>query len=218
MTILFTPIDIEINYPAPNTLLSWIDDNKIVDEEWWAIKAERHDWILAASRENNVDWRQTDTIVNWDNDRVYRPELPYVNINPSLTLNGIFPDLEKLLNALPFKQIGVAGFLRQLNEIPLHVDTPDHTNPMEPRRYLVYMTDLQYNTFYLNDGQRDYNITLNDDYRVFAYNNTDIQHGARPPTGLKILLSVVGILDHDKHNELIQRSIAKFPNQVIRSD
>jgi hypothetical protein len=49
-----------------------------------------------------------------------------------------------------------------------------------------------------------------------VFNNTDIEHAADPTNRTKILLSTVGIMNKEKHEALLQRSIDKFADKVIR--
>ena len=49
-----------------------------------------------------------------------------------------------------------------------------------------------------------------------SFNNNDVEHGADPTSRTKILLSFAGVLDNEKHQNLITRSIEKFADKVIR--
>jgi hypothetical protein len=96
--------------------------------------------------------------------------------------------------------------MRQLGEIDEHRDTYDPNEPQEPRRYLIYLTDPQHNTFWVRNGDQRRVVDIPDQTRVFAFNNSETTHGALPPTGEKILLSVVGIIDDVRHQALLERS------------
>jgi len=127
----------------------------------------------------------------------------------------MFPGLVDCIMQLPFVEIGAVGLLKQLKEIEPHVDTFDPTMPTEPRRYLVLLTPPAENTFYILKNDIPEVVPVHPDYRAFAFNSTDTTHGAIAPSGIKILMSVVGILDHDAHAALITRSMDKFKEWTI---
>lgn len=216
MSILYTPVDVKFELPLLSDLSKWIDDNKTCDKNHWTHSKEQHDWAFIASRYNITNWKSFDTFNMWQANREFDETLPHHQLHPSIT--EIFPGLSELLLQLPFKQIGMAGFLRQLKEIPLHYDTHDATLPLEPRRFLIYMSEPSTNTFYLHKNKVNYPIKIHDEYRVFAFNSTEAMHGAHVPQDEKILLSVVGILDHSKHEELIKQSLITFKHSVVQSN
>jgi hypothetical protein len=119
--------------------------------------------------------------------------------------------------SLPFKQIAAAGMMYQIGETLAHFDTFDKNLPMEPRRYNMYMTDPAYNTFWLardNTTEKFYP-KVDRNYPIFAFNNWDIKHGTDAPTNLKIVVGIQGVIDNEKHEELIERSVSKHPDKAI---
>ncbi len=56
---------------------------------------------------------------------------------------------------------------------------------------------------------------IDNKYRCFAFNNSNIQHAADPTDRTKILLSTVGIMNKQKHEALLERSLKKFADKVI---
>ena len=209
MTVLYTPLDIEFTMPPVEDIYKWFDANKIYDPEFWVFKEGRHDWALAAASHVPENWQRIKPYEDWlaqDHKWSENAELVFApGFEESL------PGLAQAIRSMPFLEIGAVGLLKQKKEIEPHTDTKDPTNPKEPRRYMMYLTDIETNTFYVDDKL----INIHPDYRAFAFNNTDAKHGAFPPRDDKILMSVVGILDQEWHEELIARSVAKFPDYVM---
>ena len=118
------------------------------------------------------------------------------------------------MRELPFDQIGTSGFIMQIGTIPPHNDA--EYDMTEPRRYIIYATDPAYNTFhFVHKGEKIWP-QIDPKYRCFAFNNTDVEHAADPTNRTKILLSTVGIMNKEKHEALLKRSIEKFADKVIR--
>jgi hypothetical protein len=53
-------------------------------------------------------------------------------------------------------------------------------------------------------------------YPIYAFNNKDVYHGADPVLDNRIIMVCGGLIDHTKHNQLINRSAKKFKNYVIK--
>jgi len=211
--ILYTPIDIEFEMPNEQEIIDWFHEHKIQDTNYWEYREGRHTWCYVALRQEPKSWYTYDAWLDWANERqpIDDPDLVF---HPGFEER--FPGLAKCIRELPFDQIGTSGFIMQMNEIPAHQDTITEYDPIEPRRYIIYVTDPEENTFYLWYNGKKYYPNIDNKYRCFAFNNNDIEHGADAPINTKILLSTVGIMNEQKHKELIQRSIEKFNNKVIR--
>ena len=216
MTVIYTPIDIKFDIPDETSLYEWFENNKVIYSDHWSISEGKHEWALLASREQPDDWSTLDVYEKWMKNPFVEIDNASVFFNPDI--NDKLESLKELILKLPFKQIGAAGLIKQKDEIELHRDTYDPTQPLEPRRYLALLTDVKKNTFYLKNrfDDRKYNIKIHSEYRVFCFNNTDVLHGAYAPfsDNGKILLSVIGILDHEQHEKLLKKSIEKFHDYV----
>jgi len=213
MTVIYTPIDIEFEMPEEEDIIDWFRDHKITDSDYWEYKEGRHTWCYVALRKEPTSWRTYDAWLDWANSREPIDDFG-VFFHP--TFEERFPGLAYAVRQLPFSQIGTSGFIMQMGAIPPHNDTFDPSLPTEPRRYIIYATDPKYNTFYLEHNGKKYYPEIDKKYRCFAFNNDDIVHGADNTNRTKILLSTVGVIDHNKHNELLDRSIKKFKDKVIR--
>jgi hypothetical protein len=210
MTVIYTPIDIEFDVPDEQEIIDWFHANKIVDNDYWEYKEGRHEWCYVALREEPKDWRSYRAWLDWAEER--KPiENPGIFFHPGFEER--FPGLAKCVRELPFDQIGTSGFIMQIGTIPPHRDA--FYEIQEPRRYVIYVTDPAYNTFHFVHNGKKIWPQIDPKYRCFAFNNSDVEHAADPTSRTKILLSTVGIMNHDKHDALLKRSMAKFADKVI---
>lgn len=215
MTVLYTPIDIEFDLPAADDIQDWFDQYKMTDTTYSEYVNNRHVYCSIATRGEPPSWYTFEQWWHcWYNNREYveGAELVY---HPGFKER--FPGLVQLIEQQPFKQIGGVAIIQQIGPIPVHQDTFDHHNPTQPSRYLTYLTDPQYNTFYLVNevtGEKRFP-QIDNQYRCFAFNNNNIQHGAEWHGRNKLLMTTAGILDNRQHAALISRSVEKFADKVI---
>jgi hypothetical protein len=215
MTLLYTPIDIEFDLPDQDDIVEWFEQNRIEDLGEWNFRDGEHEWALVATGQPVSDWRSVAPYASWQAQGYQHNPNNMTRYAPGFTAR--FPGLFEAIERLPFREIGVVGMMRQLGEIDEHRDTYDPNEPQEPRRYLLYLTDPHHNTFWVRNGDQRRVVDIPDQTRVFAFNNSETTHGALPPTGEKILLSVVGIIDDARHQALLERSIALYGDYAIRS-
>jgi len=216
MTVLFTPIDIEFELPSEQELIDWYNSHKMLDTDYWEYTENRHQWCLVASRENHTNWREFIAWQKWTTNRnlIGSTELFF---HDDFELK--FPSLANAIRQLPFKEIGATGFIRQMGaEIEPHMDTDNVYGFEEPRRYVFFVSKIEDNTFFMYPNNNKVYPIIHPKYRLSAFNNTACEHGADSPRGWKMLLSTTGILDKEKHEALIKRSIEKFSDYVIRKD
>lgn len=213
MTVLYTPLDIKVEPFDEQRLIDWFDENKIDEPDYWVFKEGRHEWALAAASQPVENWQRIKPYEDWLAQGHQQSPDAKLEFAPGFATQ--FPGLVKAIRQLPFIEIGAVGLLKQLKAIEPHVDTFDPTDPIEPRRYMMYLTAPNENTFYVQQDGTNVNVPINPEYRAFAFNSTDTKHGADFPVGTKILMSIVGILDQEKHEELIAKSLTKFPDWVI---
>jgi hypothetical protein len=214
-TILYTPIDIDYTPPAEADIVDWFEEFKMTDTTYNEYVKNRHVWATVAVRGKPKDWYNFDCFSNhWGANRRY-VEGEETYFHPGFAER--FPSLYNLITSLPFKQIGGVVMLKQLGPVPEHKDTADLYNPPEPAKYRVYLTDPKHNTFYLRHNGEKIFPNFDDQSRCFAFDNSAAEHGADPTNRTKILLSMTGVLDVEKHQELIARSVEKFKDKVIYS-
>lgn len=212
MTLIYTPIDIPCSIPDEEKILKWFHGNCLIGDDYWEYKSGRHQWAMVSTSEQPKDWRRYDPEA-WERRRVEQDASSDILVHPGF--EDIFPGIVNTLKQLPFKQLSVSGFLYQLGEIPLHRDTHDPHEPTEPRRYTIYLTNPDYNTFYFDINGEKVFPKIHPEYCCFAFNNNDMLHGAIKTDREKIILTCAGIIDNDKHEELLKRSSEKFSEWQI---
>ena len=213
MNLAYLPIDIPMPVLDEEKLLSWFENHKLLDTDYWEYQQGRHTWAMISACKEPTDWRRYDSAM-WENRRV-EGENRGVLFHPGF--EETFPEIASCIRQLPFRQLTVSGMLYQMNEIPAHKDTVDPHHPTEPRRYTIYLTNPNYNTFYISKTENSEKVlvTIDPAYSCFVFNNTDVWHGALKNNRPKIILTTAGIIDNEKHEALLARSLEKFKNQAV---
>lgn len=213
MSLAYLPIDIPMPILDEKKILDWFENHKLLDTDYWEYQQSRHTWAMISTCKEPKDWRKYDSTM-WENRRV-ESENHGVLFHPGF--EETFPELANCIKQLPFKQLTVSGMLYQMGEIPTHRDAVDPHYPTEPRRYTIYLTNPEHNTFYVSKDETSEKVLINVDpnYSCFVFNNTDVWHGALKNDRPKIILTTAGIIDNEKHQDLLARSLEKFKNQAI---
>lgn len=213
MKLAYLPIDIPMPILDEQKILDWFENHKLLDTDYWEYQKKRHTWAMVSTCKEPNDWRRFDSDM-WENRRA-EGENRGVLFHPGF--EETFPEIAACIRQLPFKQLTVSGMLYQMNEIPPHKDTFDPHYPTEPRRYSIYLTDPKYNTFYVSKTENSEKIlvTIDPKYSCFVFNNTDCWHGALKNDRPKIIITIAGIIDNERHKELLARSLEKFKDKAI---
>lgn len=210
--LIYLPIDLDVDWPDEATLVDWFHQHKLLDTDYWEYKSNRHTWAMTSTCKEPKGWRRYDNEM-WQNRRA-KGINQGVFLHPGL--EEAFPSIANCIRALPFKQLTVSGMLYQMGEIPPHKDAEDLRKPTEPRRYTIYLTDPKYNTFYFStDEHGDNKMYPNLVTPCFAFNNTDVYHGALATKRPKIILTMAGIIDNDKHKKLLDRSLKRYKEYAL---
>jgi L-rhamnose mutarotase len=214
MKLAYLPIDIPLNVPDEKLVLEWFENHKLLDTNYWEYEQGRHTWTMISTCTMPEDWRRYDADM-WNNRREPIQGEPDIFFHPGF--EDAFPSIANCIRQLPFKQLTVSGMLYQMDEIPVHQDAIDKHNPIEPRRYTIYLTAPEHNTFYVSKTPDSEKIVLDIDpnYACFVFNNTDCFHGALKNTRPKIILTMAGIIDNEKHKALLERSLNKFKDRAV---
>lgn len=217
--LIYTQIDIPVSMPPIEDILDWHNNHCMLDTDYEDYQQGRHIYSMVCYRAplNEYQWRHWDPTLFRGNDSNWRDYVEGANLYWAPDFKERFPTIVEGILKLPFKQIAGAGMMFQIGNTPAHFDTFDKNNPMEPRRYNMYITDPAYNTFWLahDDTSIKHYPTVDRNYPFFAFNNWDIQHGTDWPNNLKIVMGIQGIIDNDRHEELIERSVNKYPEKAI---
>lgn len=214
MKLAYLPIDIPVLIPDEKLVLDWFEHHKLLDTNYWEYEQGRHTWAMISTCKEPKNWRRYDADM-WNNRREPIVDNPSIFFHPGF--EETFPEISNCIRQLPFKQLTVSGMLYQMGEIPVHQDATDKHDPTEPRRYTIYLTAPEHNTFYVSKTSDSEKIILNinSNYSCFVFNNTDCWHGALKNNRPKIILTMAGILDNEKHKKLIERSLKKFKDQAL---
>jgi hypothetical protein len=110
-------------------------------------------------------------------------------------------------------------YIKDHADIYVNADDDDVNWPTSPERYNVLLTPhYGQNSFFLCkeiDGARTYPTMLKD-YPIYAFSNRNAYHGADTVLDNRVIMICSGVIDEDKHQELIKRSVDKFKEYVIR--
>lgn len=209
--IVYTPIDIKCTVPNSAELTEFLLNNHMSNLK--EITGYGNLLCAVAFRTKVKNWRDADEIflktdinANLDNDLMYAPGAP--------------KELKDILESLPYEKITGAWLNLHLEPLEAHQDDPlDFSHPMSPERYNVLLTDhYGQDSFFISKddkSERKYPTVLKD-YPIYAFNNKEVFHGADPVLNGRIIMVCSGIIDHAKHEELINRSAEKFKEHVIR--
>lgn len=177
------------------------------------------------------DWDDPiDTDRAWNERYVLEGDVPF---NPHLPDN-LRSDLKFLLDSLPYKKYTFAQILSQKITVAPHQDglyNPTEkvkdavykgpggfNNEPEPAGLKVMLTHRDSRCFYLSQkaGSPRSFIKLPPSTNCFAINERTFFHGAKYLGEPKYILSTFGIIDVDKHREMISRSLEKYDEYAIR--
>lgn len=213
--LIYTQIDIPIELPDVEDMKDFHFTHGTTNTDYEDIIQNRHDYTVACSRYAVDDWRILPT-AKYMNKKDWKVTSEDYKLNWNPDFAKRFPTLVDAILAAPFKEIAFAGWMRQISPYVLHKDSYDQQDPLEPRRYNILLTEPEHNTFYMEDGKGgEVRPTNCKEYPMFAFNNTDVLHGTKPITKFKLMMGIVGIIDHERHAELLTRSLQKFSENAI---
>lgn len=158
-----------------------------------------------------------------------------VRFNPHIPPHMVVM-FKEMLNALPYEQYTFAQILSQKKHIPPHQDglydvkkpvrsavyegAIDFNNEPEPAGLKVMLSHRNAKSFYVmrSPGSSREFIRLPDSTSSFAINERRFWHGARYLGEPKYILSTFGIIDKNRHRDLIDRSVELYKDYAIHID
>jgi len=213
-TILYTPLDIPVNLPNSQELYDWALKNTFRENTYKQFELGWFTHSPIAACIDPVDWRDVNMLHKVENylknqyvndKTVYHPEF-----------KKLFPNIIDAIKQLPFKELTGASVKIQYGPTFAHRDdlhSIEDTDLKEPKRITMLLTE--FSTLWLETDRKFYP-KVTPGYPIYAFNNSDCKHGSDFVEGkIRMILDTAGILDSKNHSELIRRSIAKFPNEVI---
>jgi len=212
MKVAYTPIDIEFDSSTVDKvqLLSFIKNNYVKDLEYTSKLAP----IVVRHKVN--DWRSKADI--FGKDVGYKLSDNY-KLYYAPGIEETFPTIVKLLDQLPYKQLIGACFNLHQNPLYPHQDENDTNMPQTPERYNVLLTEhFGQDSFFVAKTRTSEKVypTILKEAPVYSFDNRNFYHGADPVLDNRVILVCSGILDDERHKELIRRSSEKYKNYVIK--
>jgi hypothetical protein len=209
--IVYTPLDIKLKLPAYNKVLKYVSENYVEGLDNHTGYTSRLCPIATPFPVSN--WRSApDVFPKFELD-----EFKELNFAPNIL--EIFPEIENIFKTLPYDTLYGAMFNWHMELLPPHRDTLIDQDPPELERINVLISP-HYNqkSFFLQQTMTSEPVypTILEEYPFYAFNDTNMYHGADPVLDNRIIIVFIGILNKDKHKELIDRSVEKFKDYVIR--
>ena len=218
MTILFTPLDIPISLPNEQEIYDWAEANTFRQNEY---KQYELGWFTHSPVACCIlpdDWRDVKELYKVE-DHLKNQVVGNTNTFFHPEFAKLFPQLVEAIKALPFKELTGASVKIQRGPSFPHQDdlhTIEGDGLSEPKRITMSLTNVDHSMLYLEKNGQKYYPKIPAGYPCYAFNNADVMHAADyDPTRIRIILDTAGMLDVEKHQELIKRSISKFKDYVI---
>lgn len=226
MTIACMPIDIDISLPDEQRILDYVNTYRIPGMlDYDTCRFE--EWAVAPIMGPipSKDWKDVSKVRNLMFNRQnpnYGGAIEYAN-----DFDKLFPEVADMIKQIPILN-PTCIFLKQNKEASPHTDMhgADDVKPIpelwnlsnEPRRYNIQMTKFDYQSFYVSktkDSERIPYTHINKETPVYLFCEDHYYHGADYCGPDKINLCFAGILDWDKHVQLVQKSLKKHRDKAI---
>lgn len=183
---------------------------------------------LTGAIKNFQDPLECDTA--WNNR--YKFQKKNIKINPFIPLEISKPLLDQIA-LLPYEVCSFSQILSQQTDIPPHKDgfyedkncvrNALKENPLnfggqpEPAGLKIMLSHKLKKCFYVCKSLKSNRVfvTFPNNTNTFACNEREFFHGSKHPKEPKFILSTFGIINKDKHLDLIKKSIKKYNEQAI---
>lgn len=202
MTVLYTPLDLpDLNFDREEFI------------KWHEVKRHR--------TRDNINYDKKDFIAPWMVSFAY-----HVNTGWCNRFLKVIPDFKDILeNHLPYTDITYINFLEQKIPCQLHQDVgsrPDREDePGAYKAFMVYDAPLMY----FQEGETKDTLSEEKLYihhpnhltKWFAIDNYSAYHAAELPAPgqRKIIMTILGTLDKEKHRTILERSLEKYKDYLI---
>ena len=221
-TIAFLPLDLDYRLPNEQQIIDYCYKNHIPES---VTRPKGPCWLITpvCGRFNPDEWFEEKSFNNnWFNRYVSNNNpLQYVN-----NIDKIFPDIKFMLEQLPYKELTIATLFLQDREVGCHIDwfkEDKDTDPEErsienePRRFNIQMTNYHYKSTYVAPsefGERVYG-KITKETPGYCISEIYNWHGANLAGKDKVTLFTTGLIDKQKRDELVHRSLQKFKNEAV---
>lgn len=203
MTVLYTPIDLpELEFDREE-FIKWHESKRWVNRD-------------------NIAYDRKNFIAPWLVSFAFHVDYGWCN-----RFLKVIPNFQDILyNHTPYTDITYVNFLEQKIPCMLHQDVgsrpKDKTQePGAYKAFMVYDAPLMYfqkgKDLDNLDEEKLYINHPNHLTKWFSINNYDAFHAADlpEPGQRKIIMTILGKLDHDKHQKILQRSLEKYKDHII---
>lgn len=230
--IAYTPVDLKIELPSEEDLYNYCITNTFSKKP----KVENGIISVVGTKIDIKDWRTTLDAYEgriYDEDTKDEWEIQYEKLHNATNstdqlgefyfdprFKEMFPSLVEACLSLPFKYLtGVFFLLAGHKGTPIHKDPPpmsaDPTQQTSivPNRYNISLNCFDNPKFFIQNDKEKIYMKVTKEYPCFAFDNENYLHGAdvADETSMRRMqLLIYGVLDDTKHQELLNKSIAKF--------
>lgn len=181
---------------------------------------------LLARVKNTMEFRDHEAVERAWEVRYESDGLPVlVNSTVYYPLRNLINHLQNALPIIPTH----AQILRQKRTIGKHYDMknedgkvyhddyPGVNDDNEPAGYKVQLTNFVEPSFFVAEafGEPHHHIRIPPDTNTFVINEKTFPHGADMTKAGKYIVSIFGLIDTERHHELIDRSLEKYPDYAI---
>jgi len=234
----FLPIDVQLNYDKQK-LVSFFHQYAQKAPTWWNIVVIREP---VDSNSLIPNYHTLDAVkFKWNPDCEWA-WMPEFEEQFPLLINDLNEKLpySKITNVMLMSNYTVVHPHNDISNYDPEVDNVQNARivlggDMEPSSYRVLIDGSLDDTFFLSDpnvgeesGRKwleldptpgvDYNyktVRMPEDTNVMVFPTFSITHGALIPESPKIILSIHGFLDKDRHNELLQKSYERYKDYAV---
>lgn len=222
-TIAFLPLDLDYQLPDEDAIIHYCKNNHIPQEDTVSYAPAWEITPICGRFDPQEWWDPAVNKIRWTER--YVPDLgplQYVN-----NIDKKFPELIYMLDQLPYRELSVATIFRQKIDVTCHIDwfDTDKDNDLaemsienEPRRFNINLSKHDYKSFFVSDSEHGKKHYCNITKEVPGYAITEKYnwHGADYVGEDKLILVTAGLIDRCHRDELVERSIAKFSDSLIK--
>ena len=226
MTIAFLPIEIDVQLPNETKLLEFCrefgvpNNSKDGYSNWWNVvpvytRGPTEVWYDFVKSKEMIKYRNSPGKGpgHWANE-----------------INKVFPEIQYMLEQLPFKEMGVVSLLEQQVPVGYHTDNHEwevNEDPtevaleLEPRRYNILMNKFEYKSFFVAEspGAEKIYPKITKERPCHVICDRYHAHGADYAGPGKIMLGVIGgVLDRPRHLEMIRKNLEKYRDEAVVFD
>lgn len=213
--ILYSPIDLQVSVPDTELIIQFCIDNDLSKTIDVYQKGLGHNDITLALLYANIakdEIEDPQKILD-----VFRKK-SVASEETSTWLNNadiLFPTLVNFVGLLPFKKITLIHAAMQRRKINMDIISTGLQSRNDPTQYAIQLTHHNMTSMQIGkDCSTFKSIKISKDHPCYALNNS-AYFGFEWENVPQVHLIIYGLLDEEKHTELINRSITKFKEDVI---